>query len=283
MRDLASDPRSLALNTATLGFRLPFAETVEAVARAGYRAISPWRREIETENTRSIARLIRDSGLRVAGYCRSSYLTYANDAERAENERANRAAIETAAALGADCFVLVVGSLPAGQRNIAGARMQVADGIARLVEHARRAGTRLAIEPLHPMYCGDRACVNTLAQALDLAEQIEGKPERPTLGVAVDTYHVWWDPGLPEQIARAGQAQRIFAYHVSDWLVPTRDFLMDRGMMGDGVIDLQRIRELVEAAGYGGPIEVEIFSYDWWKRDPSETLRISINRLCKVC
>ena len=283
MRELAGRPDLWALNTATLGFRQPFPEVIDAVARAGYGAISPWRSEIEAGDAAMLARRIRDAGLRVAGYCRSAYLTHSGAAERAGNERINRIAIETAATLGADCFVLVVGSLPAGLRDLDGARMQVADGIARLMEHARQAGTRLALEPLHPMYCGDRACINTLAQALDLAEQIEGTPERPVLGVAIDAYHVWWDPDLAAQIARAGATRRIFGYHVSDWLVPTKDLLMDRGMMGDGVIELSRIRACIEAAGYDGPVEVEIFSQDWWQRDPAETLRIGIERLRDMC
>lgn len=283
MRNLADSPERWALNTATLGYRQPFPDVVEAVARAGYGAISPWRSEVEAGDAARLRRRIRDAGLRVAGYCRSAYLTHADTAERAENERVNCAAIDTAAALGAECFVLVVGSLPAGARDLVGARRQVADGIAHLTEHARQAGTRLALEPLHPMYCGDRACINTLAQALDLVEQIEGTPAQPILGVAIDAYHVWWDPDLPAQVARAGAAGRIFGYHVSDWLVPTRDLLMDRGMMGDGVIDLRRIRQLVEAAGYSRSVEVEIFSQDWWRRDPIETLQISADRLKIFC
>lgn len=283
MRNLADSPERWALNTATLGYRQPFHDVIDAVARAGYGAISPWRAEVEPGDPVMLARRIRDAGLRVAGYCRSAYLTHGSAAERAESERVNRNAIDTAATLGADCFVLVVGSLPADLRDLAGARRQVADGVARLTEHARRVGARLALEPLHPMYCGDRACINTLAQALDLVEQIEGTPAQPMLGVAIDTYHVWWDPDLAAQVARAGAAGRIFGYHVSDWLVPTRDLLMDRGMMGDGVIELRHIRQLVEAAGYAGPVEVEIFSQEWWRRDPDETLRTSTDRLKRFC
>jgi len=177
--------------------------------------------------------------------------------------------------------VLVVGGLPEGSKDIAGARAQVREGIAAILPQARAAGVPLAIEPLHPMYAADRACVNTLAQALDLCEVLD--PQRASaagttrgapcaLGVAVDVYHVWWDPQLEAQIRRAGR-RRLLAYHICDWLVPTTDLLLDRGMMGDGVIDLKRIRGWMTRAGYRGFHEVEIFSAaNWWKRDPDEVL-----------
>jgi sugar phosphate isomerase/epimerase len=184
----------------------------------------------------------------------------------------NRRAVDEAAALGADCLVLVVGGLPAGSRDIGAARTMVAEGIAAILPHARGARMPLAIEPLHPMYAADRACVNTLGQALDLCDDLgEG------VGVVVDAYHVWWDPDLLPQIARAGS--RILAHHISDWLVPTRHLLLDRGMMGDGIIDLSGIRTAVEAAGYRGPQEVEIFSAeDWWKRDGDEVIATCVAR-----
>ncbi|HVB48621.1 MAG TPA: sugar phosphate isomerase/epimerase family protein, partial [Burkholderiales bacterium] len=184
----------------------------------------------------------------------------------------NLRAIGEAHALGARCLVLVVGGLPKGAKDIAGARAQVKDGIAAILPEARAAGVPLAIEPLHPMYAADRACVNTLAQALDLCDAID--PRRSgALGVAVDVYHVWWDPQLEQQIRRAGR-KRLLGFHVCDWLVPTTDLLLDRGMMGDGVIDLKRLRGWVEGAGYRGFHEVEIFSAgNWWKRDPDEVLR----------
>src|SRR6516162_9174119 len=184
----------------------------------------------------------------------------------------NRRAVDEAAAIGAQCLVLVVGGLPKGSRDLDGARMQVREALHALLPYARAARVPLAIEPLHPMYAADRACVNTLAQANDLCDELgEGA------GVAVDTYHVWWDPDLKSEIARAGK--RILAYHVNDWLLPTTDLLLDRGMMGDGVIDLRAIRAMVEAASYRGHCEVEILSANnWWKRDPDEVLRICIER-----
>src|SRR5882757_4059752 len=195
----------------------------------------------------------------------------------------NRRAVDEARELNAKCLVLVVGSLPgalagnAVHKDIALARSQVHDGIAELLEYARLANMPLAIEPLHPMYAADRACVNTMEQALDVCDELD--PQRSgALGVAVDVYHVWWDPKLQAQIARAGR-DRLLAFHVCDWLVATRDLLNDRGMMGDGVIDIPRIRGWVEAAGFDGYSEVEIFSaLDWWKRDGAEVLDTCIAR-----
>ena len=197
----------------------------------------------------------------------------------------NRRAIDQAATLGAQCFVMVVGSLPAGSRDLALARAQVTEGVEKLIERARSAGVRLALEPLHPMYAGDRSCLNTIDQALKLAETLEPDPEpAPTLGVALDVYHVWWDPNLAAAVSRAGASRRLFAFHVCDWLVPTRDLLMDRGMMGDGVIDIPHIRRLVEATGYEGFVEVEIFSEtNWWRKDASVTLATCAERLQTVC
>jgi sugar phosphate isomerase/epimerase len=184
----------------------------------------------------------------------------------------NRRAIDEAAAIGAGSLILVVGGLPPGSKDLIGAHRQVRDGIAAVLPHARAAAVPLAIEPLHPMTAADRACVNTLAHANDLCEELgEG------VGVAIDAYHVWWDPDLPRQVARS--AGRILSYHVCDWLVPTRDLVFDRGMPGDGIIDLPRLRGLVEDAGYAGHCDVEILSAEnWWKRDPDEVVRICIER-----
>jgi len=194
----------------------------------------------------------------------------------------NRRAIDEAHALDAQCLVLVAGGLPAGSKDIADARLQVQDGIAQVLPYARQAGVPLAIEPLHPMYAADRACINTLAQALDLCDVLDPGREGG-IGVAVDVYHLWWDPQLETQIARAGR-DRIHAFHICDWLIPTRDLLNDRGMMGDGVIDIRRIRGWVERAGYSGLHEVEIFSeLDWWQRDPDEVLSVCKERHARCC
>jgi sugar phosphate isomerase/epimerase len=208
----------------------------------------------------------------VTGLCRGGMFPAADEAGRRAALEDNQRAVDEAAAIGAQCLILVVGGLPKGSRDLAGARRQVRDGLAALLPYARQAGVPLAIEPLHPMFAADRACVNTLAQANDLCDALGDGA-----GVAVDTYHVWWDPEVAHEIARAGR--NILAYHVNDWLVPTTDLLLDRGMMGDGVIDLRAIRAMVEAAGYRGHCEVEILSAEnWWKRDPDEVLRICIER-----
>jgi sugar phosphate isomerase/epimerase len=195
----------------------------------------------------------------------------------------NRRAVDEAKALGAPCLVLVVGGLPqysrpgsAASKDIAHARSQVDDAVAELMEYARDAGMPLAIEPLHPAYAADRACVNTTKQALDICDRLD--PQRTgVLGVALDVYHIWWDPELLRQIARAGR-ERLLAFHVCDWLVPTRDILNDRGMMGDGVIDIKSVRRAVEAQGFAGYSEIEIFSEDWWGKPIDDVLQACIAR-----
>ena len=285
MRDLANRLDLCSINTATLGHREKISTVIDAVARHGYGAICPWRRDLQDENVAAIARQIRDARLTVSGYCRSTYFPALTRQELEANIADNIKAVTDAATLGAACFVLVVGSLPEGSRDLTAARAQVEDGVSRLLEHAKKVGIRLALEPLHPMYAGDRSCLNTLQQALDLAEKIEPVSlSPPSLGVAVDVYHVWWDPDLAREITRAGKANRLFGYHVCDWLVPTRDLLTDRGMMGDGVIDLRMIRALMESANYNGPVEVEIFSsLDWWKRPMNDVLAMCSARLQTIC
>jgi sugar phosphate isomerase/epimerase len=271
MRDLSHDRSLISINSMTVK-AWSLDELAEGCARAGIGAISPWRDIVQACGIERAGRVIRTHGLTVTGLCRGGMFTAADEAGRRAALDDNRRAVDEAAAIGAQCLVLVVGGLPKGSRDIAGARRQVRDGLLALLPHARQAGVPLAIEPLHPMYAADRACVSTLAQAIDLCDELGDGA-----GVVVDTYHVWWDPDLARQIARAGR--RIAAYHVNDWLVPTADLLLDRGMMGDGVIDLRSIRAMVEAAGYRGHCEVEILSAGgWWKRDPAEVLRICIER-----
>jgi sugar phosphate isomerase/epimerase len=261
------DPARLSLNTATIREKWGLAQAIEGCARHGIRGISPWRDQLAAMGLKEAVRAVKAHGLAVTGLCRGGFFTAKDWRDD------NRRAIGEAHALGAKCLVLVVGGLPQGSKDLAGARRQVADGIAAILPEARAAGVPLAIEPLHPMQAAERACVNTLEQALDLCDALgEG------VGVAVDIYHVWWDPKLEAQIARAGR-RRLLAYHICDWLVPTRDLLNDRGMMGDGVVDLPRIRGLLERAGYAGAHEVEIFSkMDWWQRDPDEVLAICRQR-----
>jgi sugar phosphate isomerase/epimerase len=279
MRDLAASLRHCAINTATLGFQAPIEDVIDAVATAGFGAIAPWRREVEGRDVKAIARQIRAAGLAVTGYCRSTYIPAADRAGFMTNIEANRRAIDDAAVLGAGSFVMVVGGLPAGSKDIAAARAQVAEGTALLLAHGKACGVPIALEPLHPVYAADRSCLCLLSEALDMCEAIEGGADAPWLGVCLDVYHLWWDPNLAHDIARAGAARRIFGYHVCDWLVPTEDVLNDRGMMGDGVIDLPGIRRMVEEAGYAGFVEAEIFSArNWWKRPMAETLAVCQER-----
>ncbi len=266
-------PSRLSLNTATVRERWTLRDCIEGCARHGLGGIAPWRDMLAECGVEDAARMIADHGLVVTGLCRGGMFPSASDAEFQAKLDDNRRAIDEAAAIGARCLVLVVGGLPEGSRDLPRARAQVRDGIARVLDHARAAGVPLAIEPLHPMYAGDRSCVNTLAQANALCDELgEG------VGIALDVYHVWWDPDLAREIART-EKSRLLAFHVCDWLVPTTDLLLDRGMMGDGVIDIPAIRGMVEAQGYDGLIEVEIFSAkNWWKREPDDVLRTIIER-----
>lgn len=269
----------LSINFATLRNGWSFAQMVEGCLRHGITAIAPWRDQIEAVGLEEAARIVRANGLRVTGLCRGGMFPAATLAGRQQAIDDNRRAIDEAAALAAECLVLVVGGLPGASKDIAAARAMVADGIAAILPHARAAGVPLAIEPLHPMYAADRACVNTLDQSLDLCAALG-----PGVGVAIDVYHVWWDPHLAAAIGRAGRMGVILAHHICDWLVPTTDLLLDRGMMGDGVIDLRAIRAMIEAAGYHGPQEVEIFSRDnWWKRPGDETLATCRERFRTAC
>jgi sugar phosphate isomerase/epimerase len=274
---MAAPTQPLSINLATVREQYGLREAVEACARHGITAIDPWRDKVIACGIEESARIIKDHGMRVSGYCRGGLFPAATGAERQAAIDDNKRMIDEAAALGCDCLVLIAGGLPKGSRDLRAAHKMVADGLAAILPYARAAKVPLAIEPLHPMYAGDRACVNTLAHALELCDALgEGT------GVAVDAYHVWWDPDLEAQIARAGA--RILGYHICDWLVPTRDFLLDRGMMGDGVIDLPYIRSLVEKAGYQGCIEVEIFSAEnWWKKPGDDVLRTCIERYRTVC
>ena len=287
MRDFSRDHRWLSINTATVrksrGEDLPLPRILEACVERGIRAISPWRDQVRAAGITNIARTVREHGLQLSGYCRGGMFpaTDASGLQAARDD--NRRAVDEAAQLGAECLVLVVGGLPgalqgqAAHKDIALARNQVQDGIGELLEYARTAKMPLAIEPLHPMYAADRACINTMEQALDVCDELDPY-KSGSLGVAVDVYHVWWDPKLEQQIRRAGR-NRLLAFHVCDWLTPTADLLNDRGMMGDGVIDIPRIRGWMEAQGFAGYSEVEIFSTgNWWKRPHGEVLDTCIAR-----
>jgi sugar phosphate isomerase/epimerase len=215
--------------------------------------------------------------MKVTGYCRGGLFAAGGEAGRQAAIDDNKTMIDEAAAIGADCIVMIGGGLPKGSRDMKAARGMFADGMAAILPHARGSKVPLAIEPLHPMTAADRGCISLLAEALDLCDALGAG-----VGVAVDAYHLWWDPFLERDIARAGK--RILAHHICDWLVPTKDLVLDRGMMGDGVIDLTGLRRMVEAAGFHGHQEVEIFSAEnWWKKTGEEVLKTCIERYNTVC
>ncbi|QOZ54335.1 sugar phosphate isomerase/epimerase [Bradyrhizobium sp. CCBAU 53338] len=282
MRDFSSDHRWLSLNTATVRKQGDLIQIVNACASHGIRAIDPWRDQVASVGLDRAVRAVRDAGLELSGYCRGGMFT-SDTSRRGEVRDDNRRCVDEAKALGAPCIVLVVGGLPQYSRpgsepskDIAAARGQVEEALADMLDYARQAKLPLAIEPLHPAYAADRACVNTTKQALDICDRLD--PDRTgMLGVALDVYHIWWDPELMSQIVRAGK-DRLLAFHVCDWLVPTRDILNDRGMMGDGVIDIKSARAAVEAQGFAGYSEIEIFSNEWWAKPMDEVLRTCIER-----
>lgn len=264
----------LSINQMTVR-QLSLPELVAACAESGIRTVGLWRAPVQAYGVREAAALVRAAGLAVSTLCRGGFLTAADPGERAAALADNRRAVDEAAALGTDTLVLVSGGLPAGGRDLGAARARVADALAELAPYAETHGVRLAVEPLHPMFAADRCVVSTLAQALDLAERFPAHQ----VGVAVDTYHVWWDDRAAAQIARAGAGGRIHAFQLADWTTPLPAGVLDgRGQLGDGAIDMREWRGRVEAAGYTGPIEVELFNAELWARDGREVLRETVAR-----
>ena len=245
----------------------PLRACVDAYAAAGVRGVTLWRYHFADTTPAEAGRMIRDSGMQCSGLARAGFFPAATAEARRFAIEDNLRAIDEAAACGAPVLVLVCGSLP-GQ-PLSDSRRQIADGIAACLGHASAAGVKLAIEPLHPMYAADRSAIVTMRQANDVCDLL-GSPAG--LGIAVDVYHVWWDPDLPAEIARAGAAGRLFAYHVCDWRIPTEDLLNDRGLMGEGCIDLRSIRSMMDHAGFQGFSEVEIFSDRRWKEPQHQWL-----------
>jgi sugar phosphate isomerase/epimerase len=277
MRDLSKDSRFLSINTTTVREQGGLADIIDAVARNGIPAIAPWRDQAQACGIADAARRIRANGLAVSGYCRGGWFTMEGRPAVQAAIDDNKRAIDEAATLGAQCLVMVVGGLPTASRDLRDARALVRDGLAAVLPHARAAGIPLALEPLHPMHCAERAVISTMAQANDLCDELgQGT------GIALDVYHVWWDPDLNRQIRRAGK-DRLLAFHICDWLVPTADMLYDRGMMGDGVIDIRHIRKLMEDVGYDAFCEVEILSRTWWDRPLQDVLSTCIERYRTAC
>ncbi len=271
MRDIAplTDVQRLSFNQATAE-KASLREVIEGCARHEVPSVSIWRHKLAELGVSEAARLVCDAGIRVSSVCRGGMFPAGTAEERAKRIDDNRRAIDEAAAVGAEVLVLVCG--PSSDRDISAARAQVAEGIAAIAPHAVAAGVRLGIEPLHPAFAGDRSCITTLREARRLSERFDSA----TVGVVVDVYHVWWDPERDAEIALLGD--RIAGYHVNDWLVPARDVLLGRGMMGDGVIELRSIRSAVERAGYGGPIEVEIFNEAIWGLPLDDVIELTKER-----
>lgn len=282
MRDFTDDHSALALNTASLGHNLDGAgagwspeRVIDACAARGYGGIVFWRREIGSRAV-EIGNRVRAAGMQVVGLCRTPYLVGAEAPQGGEDLRAS---IEMAASLGAPVLTIVTGGTEPGTKGVIETQKRLAERVAEAAPLAAAAGISLALEPLNPMFGGNRTCLFTVADALAVADQVAA----PNVGIAVDVYHVWWDRTLAESLAAA--RGRVLGYHLCDWLQNTRHMLLDRGMMGDGVADLRAIRQAVEdRAGYAGLCEVEIFSAEtWWKRDPAEVLDVIVDRFRRHC
>jgi sugar phosphate isomerase/epimerase len=255
--------------------QLSLPELADTCGQLGITNVGLWREPVQSYGLEATAKLVRDAGLTVTTLCRGGFLTAVDPKERAGALDDNRRAVDEAATLGTDVLVLVSGGLPAGSRDLHGARERIADALGELGPYAQERGVKLAIEPLHPMYASDRCVVSTLAQALDLAERFPAHQ----VGVTVDTYHVWWDDTAPAQIARAGAAGRIHTFQLADWTTPLpAGVLTGRGQLGDGAIDMREWKGYVEAAGYAGAIEVELFNDGLWARDGREVLEQTARR-----
>lgn len=279
MRDFSNDHSALALNTATLGHNLEGfgagwtpEHVIDACAARGYGGIVFWRREIGNRAIQ-IGDRARAAGLVVAGLCRTPYLT----GSEAGTDDEVKASIDMAAALGTQVLTIVTGGTEPGTKGVFDSQKRLADRLVVLVPYAAERGVKLALEPLNPMFGGNRTCLFTVADALAVCDLVGSDH----LGVAVDVYHVWWDRRLEESLRHA--AGKVLGYHLCDWLENTGDMLLDRGMMGDGVADLKGLRAMIEDTGYRGFCEVEIFSRDWWAKDPDHVLDTLINRFRQLC
>ena len=282
MRDFSNDHSALALNTATLGHNIDGhgagwspEKIIDACAAHGMAGIVFWRREVG-DRAVEIGERVRAAGMEVVGLCRTPYLTGSETPDDLIGEA--QASIDMAAGLGTSVLTIVTGGTEPGTKGVIESQSVLAERIAVLANYAAERGVNLALEPLNPMFGGNRTCIFSVRDALNVCKMIDA----PNVGIAVDVYHVWWDTSLAESCAEAGD--RILGYHLCDWLETTSHMLLDRGMMGDGVADLKSIRKAVEDAGYSGACEVEVFSAkNWWKRDPNEVLDTMVERFRTVC
>ena len=266
-----SDFGRLAINQYTTLHQWSLPQAIEGYARYGVHTIGIVRDKLHEVGVAEARRLLKAHDMKVTCLCVGGLLTDSDPNRFRANLDSTRRTIDEAAELEADCVVFVAGGLPEGSRDLPAARARCLEGLGEVLPYAKLAGVTVGLEPLHPMICAFRSCLSTLGQANDWIEALGAGPE---LGIVVDVYHVWWDPEMEREIERA--AGRIVSFHVCDWLMDTNDLRLDRGMMGDGVIDIRRIRRLVEATGYDGYREVEIFSErNWWRRDPDEVVEIT--------
>ncbi|MGP2436765.1 sugar phosphate isomerase/epimerase family protein [Streptomyces sp. JW3] len=269
-----TDLERFSINQMTVK-QLTLPELTAACRELGVGNVGLWREPVQEYGVEAAAGLVRDAGLHVTTLCRGGFLTATDPAARRAALADNRRAVDEAATLGTDTLVLVSGGLPPGDKDLRAARDRIADALAELAPYAEEHGVRLAIEALHPMYAADRCVVSTLTQALDLAERFPAHQ----VGVTVDTYHIWWDDQAPAQIARAGAGNRIHTFQLADWTTPLPEGVLNgRGQLGDGSIDLREWQGYVEAAGYTGPIEVELFNEALWARDGREVLEQTARR-----
>ncbi|MCV9945114.1 sugar phosphate isomerase/epimerase [Rhizobium sp. BT-175] len=256
----------IVFNHATVREKADMLTFLRLCSERGLQTVSIWGDEIAKIGEKDALCALNDFGMTVSGYNRVGPLT-AGSLEQAEAE------LERAARFEADHAFLFTGGLRDNEKDLGSARRRIEDLVGKVLERARKIGVKLAIEPLHPMLTGDRTVISSLSHANSLCEALG-----PGIGVVVDVYHCWWDERLKAEIERAGEAGRLFGFHVNDWLIPTRHLLTDRGMMGDGIIDLRGIHSMMRDAGYDGAVEVEIFSTDWWARDAAEVMDIALDR-----
>jgi len=269
------DVSRLSIHQVTLLEQCSTPQFVEALVRHAVPCTSLWRDKVQSYGVENTAKLVADRGIALSGYCWGGLVTSADRAEAATARDEVRRALDEAAAVKAPCLIFVAGGVDPRDKSIADARARALDGVADLIPHARSVGVKIALEPLHPMICATRSVLSTVRLANAWCDQLAAED---IVGIAVDTYAVWWDPEIDAEIARAGK--RICSFHISDWLADTQDLRFDRGMMGDGLIDIPRLRRAVETAGYDGYLEVEIFSRrNWWKRDPDDVIRVIKERL----
>ncbi|WP_439812227.1 sugar phosphate isomerase/epimerase family protein [Streptomyces sp. P9-2] len=269
-----SDLTRFSINQMTVK-QLTLPDLVTACRDFGIPAVGLWREPVQEYGVEAAAKLVRDAGLAVTTLCRGGFLTAVDADERAAALADNRRAVDEAASLGTDTLVLVSGGLPPGTKDLRAARERIADALTELAPYAEDHGVKLAIEPLHPMFASDRCVVSTLTQALDLAERFPAHQ----VGVTVDTYHIWWDDTAPEAIARAGAQNRIHTFQLADWITPLPEGVLNgRGQIGDGAIDMREWQGYVEATGYTGSIEVELFNEELWARDGRELLAETARR-----